>query len=138
MRLEITRKSDLAVRALCALSLEQRMKGSDLAKAVGSSPGFMAQVMSPLVQAGWVASDPGPHGGYQLRVSLSKLSMLHVIEAIEGPTVNGRCVLRGGPCPDQVTCALHDAWVPAREALLERLAATAVSSAPDCAKVRPA
>lgn len=135
MRLEITRKSDLAVRALCALANRERMKGSDLATVVGSSPGFMAQVMSPLVQAGWVTSDPGPHGGYRLVASLEATSMLQVIEAIEGPTVNGRCVLRGGPCPDQVTCALHDAWVPAREALLERLAATPVSFAPDCVRV---
>lgn len=138
MRLEITRKSDLAVRALCALTSRERTKRTDLAQAVGSSPGFMAQVMSPLVQAGWVASDPGPHGGYQLRVELSRLSMLEVIEAIEGPTINGRCVLRGGACPDQETCALHDAWGPAREALLERLRATPVSSAPDCVRARQA
>jgi Rrf2 family protein len=132
MRLEITRKSDLAVRALCVLDARGQTKGADLAAAVGSSQGFIAQAMTPLVQAGWVGSDPGPNGGYRLQTALSQLSMLEVIEAIEGPTVNGECVLSGGPCPAQETCALHDAWVPARDALLERLAATTVAEATGC------
>lgn len=137
MRLEITRKTDLAVRALCVLDTRGQTKGVDLAEAVGSSQGFMAQVMTPLVQAGWVGSDPGPSGGYRLQTRLDRLSLLQVIESIEGPTVNGECVLSGGPCPRREDCALHDAWVSAREALLERLAATTVAEATRCVSPPP-
>lgn len=132
MRLEITRKSDLAVRALCVLGTRGRMKGSELAKLAGSSRGFMAQVMTPLVQAGWVESDPGPNGGYHLKTTLHELSMLDVIETIEGPTDNGQCALSGGPCPKSENCALHEAWVPARQALLQRLSTTTVAEAAGC------
>jgi Rrf2 family transcriptional regulator, iron-sulfur cluster assembly transcription factor len=132
MRLEITRKSDLAVRALCALGESARLKSSALAEAAGSTPAFMAQVMALLARQGWVSSDPGPTGGYRLAVSLRDLSMLAMIEAIEGPTDTGRCVLRGGPCSSQELCALHDAWLPARDALLQRLAITPVSAAGGC------
>jgi Rrf2 family transcriptional regulator, iron-sulfur cluster assembly transcription factor len=123
MRLEITRKADLAVRALGVLHSTDRMKGSDLAERIGSTPAFVAQVMAPLVRNGWVRSDPGPTGGYELAAAIEGISMLDVIEAIEGPTVNGRCVLRGGPCPTDENCALHDAWIRARGALLAELAA---------------
>jgi len=129
MRLEITRKTDLAVRALCSLSQRERVKGLQLAKWAETSQAFMAQVLAPLVQAGWVDSEPGPTGGYRLIADVSALSMLEVIEAIEGPTDNGRCVLRAGPCPADQNCALHDAWQPARDALMARLADTPVSSA---------
>jgi Rrf2 family protein len=134
MRLEITRKSDLAVRALCALSGGEQFKGSMLADRVGTSQAFMAQVLTPLVRTGWVHSEPGPTGGYRLVASLEGISMLDLIEAIEGPTVDGRCVLRGGPCPalTQETCALHDSWVPARDALLAHLASTPVAVAAGC------
>lgn len=132
MRLEISRKSDLAVRALCRLAGNGRVKGSDLATSVGATKAFMPHVMTPLVQAGWVSSDPGPHGGYELAADLRDISMLALIEAIEGPTVDGRCVLRGGPCPAIEDCALHEAWVPARDALLDRLAATSVWQAAGC------
>ncbi len=123
MRLEITRKSDLAVRALGVLRSTDRTKGSDLAARIGTTPAFVSQVMAPLVRNGWVRSDPGPTGGYELSTDLDEISMLDVIEAIEGPTVNGTCVLRGGPCPTDKNCALHDAWLMARGALLDELAA---------------
>lgn len=124
MRLEVTRKSDLAVRALRALARldpGMRAKGPLLADLVGTTPGFIAQVVNPLVRAGWVTSDPGPTGGYSLRVDLTTVSVLAVIEAIEGPTDTGRCVLANRACGEQGPCALHTAWQRARMELLREL-----------------
>lgn len=129
MRLEVTRKSDLAVRALRTLAdlgPGQRCKATELAELVGSTPGFVAQVVTPLVRAGWVASDPGPTGGYSLDVDLATVSVLAVIEAVEGPTDSGRCVLADRPCSESGPCALHTAWQRARDELLRELGATSV------------
>ncbi|MFP5489460.1 MAG: Rrf2 family transcriptional regulator, partial [Acidimicrobiia bacterium] len=79
MRLEVTRKSDLAVRSLQALDEGRgRMKGPELAAAVGSTPGFVSQVLTPLVRAGWVRSDPGTSGGYSLVADLEHVTVLQV------------------------------------------------------------
>ena len=130
MRLEVTRKSDLAVRALRILSrTTDRMKGPALAEAVGSTSGFVSQVLTPLVRAGWVRSDSGPNGGYSLRADLDDLSVLAVIEALEGPTDTGRCVLEDRGCDAGGTCALHTPWMRARAQLLSQLAATPVAAA---------
>ena len=130
MRLEVTRKSDLAVRALRVLAeAPGRVKGPALAEAVGSTAGFVSQVMNPLVRQGWVRSDPGPVGGYALVVELDALSVLAVIEAIEGPTDSGLCVLADGPCTEAGTCALHVPWMRARVQLLAELDATSVAEA---------
>lgn len=127
MRLEVTRKSDLAVRALRALGdADRRVKGPELADLVCSTPGFVAQVVNPLVRAGWVRSEPGPTGGYSLAVDLGEVSVLAVIEAIEGPTDAGRCVLADRPCSEEGPCALHAAWQRARTELLHELDATTV------------
>jgi Rrf2 family transcriptional regulator, iron-sulfur cluster assembly transcription factor len=128
VRLELTRKTDLAVKALCALEGKQRVKGSALAESIDSTPGFLAQVLMPLVDQGWVGSVPGPSGGYQLSTELTDITIHQVIEAIEGPTVNGRCVLDSGPCPHSEICALHEPWQRARSALVAELAATTVAS----------
>ncbi len=128
MRLELTRKTDLAVKALCALDGSERTKGSALADSIGATPGFLAQVVMPLVDLGWVGSVPGPAGGYQLAVSLSDITILEVIEAVEGPTFDGRCVLDSGPCPYTEICALHEPWQRARSALVAELAAATVAS----------
>ncbi len=123
MRLEIMRRSDLALRAMRHLhGREEPARGADVAAALGTTPAFLPQVLAPLVRAGWIASDPGPRGGYRLAVDPSRVSILELIELEEGPTEDHRCVLRDGPCPGDLECSLHDAWVSARQALLKGLA----------------
>jgi Rrf2 family transcriptional regulator, iron-sulfur cluster assembly transcription factor len=124
MRLEITRKSDLATRALLELGrLGRRAKSSELATLVGTTPGFLSQVIAPLAAHRWVRSDPGPTGGYSCEVDLDEVSVLEVIEAVEGPTDTARCVRA-----DTGACALHVPWSHARDQLLSELARTSVSS----------
>ena len=130
MRLEVTRKSDLAVRSLYALAASaDRLKGPALADAVQSTPGFVSQALTPLVRAGWVRSEPGPTGGYSLAVDLDDISVLAVVEAIEGPTDTGRCVLADRPCEEAGTCALHVPWMRARSELLKQLDAVSLADA---------
>jgi Rrf2 family protein len=130
VRLEVTRKSDLAVRILKVLSeRDDRVKGPELAELVGSTVGFVPQVLTPLVRAGWVQSDPGPTGGYVLVADPTELSILEVIEAVEGPTESGRCVLADRPCSETGRCALHEPWTRARAQLLRELDRTSIADA---------
>lgn len=130
MRLEVTRKSDLAVRTLRVLAESTgRMKGPEIAEIVGSTSGFVSQVVAPLVREGWVRSDPGPSGGYMLQTTLDAVSVRAVIEAVEGPTDTGRCVLVDGPCNDGGVCTMHEPWGRARAKLLAELDAISVADA---------
>jgi Rrf2 family iron-sulfur cluster assembly transcriptional regulator len=128
MRLEITQRADLAVRALIALQeAPTRLKSVDLAEALGTTAGFIPQVMGPLVRAGWVQSVPGPTGGYERRCDLDSLTVLEVVETIDGPTDNGRCVVAERLCDAVEPCALHVAWARARHELRESLAALSLA-----------
>ena len=118
------------MRSLQALAASpDRLKGPELAEVVGSTSGFVSQVLTPLVRAGWVRSEPGPSGGYSLLADLDDVSVLQVIETIEGPTDSGRCVLADRPCNEGGTCALHVPWLRARSQLLDQLDAVSVASA---------
>jgi len=129
MRLEVTRRSDLAIRALLALSEgQERTKAVDLADAVGTTKGFLTQVMNPLVQQGWVRSDPGPTGGYAADFEPATVSVLAVIEAIEGPVDTGLCVLEDRACAVAGTCALHRPWSRARANLVDELGSQSLAS----------
>lgn len=132
MRLEVRRQSDLAVRALRALGDVDRIKGSELADRIGTTSGFVSQVVNPLVKAGWVRSDPGPTGGYSLTVDLIDVSVLAVIEAVEGATETGQCVLADRLCSESGSCALHVPWQRARDRLLRELAAVSVADESVC------
>lgn len=131
MRLDITRKSHLAIRVLTELRAAGEMvSGSDLADQVETSTAFLAQVVRPLAQHGWVTSQPGRSGGYELTADAGDISVLDVIEAVEGLTDTESCVLRSGQCSAANPCATHDAWSRARTALLNELAAIPLTSLP--------
>lgn len=127
MRLEVTRKSELALRAIRLLAQGGGIrKGVALASAIGTTPAFLTQALSPLVHTGTLLSLPGPQGGYRLAPGTRDLSVLDVIESIEGTTDADRCVLTDGGCAaadGADPCALHAAWLSARTALLRELAA---------------
>lgn len=106
------------------------MRSRELAPEVGTTTQYLPQVLRPLVRANWIDSEPGPTGGYRLVIDPDEVSLLALIELMEGPTTPGSCALRGGPCGGEETCSLHDAWQGAREALLTQLALTPVGAAP--------
>jgi Rrf2 family protein len=129
MRLEVTRKADLAVRALVTVAGSGgRVKAGELALLLDTTAGFVPQVMTPLVRAGWVRSDPGPTGGYTATVGLDDITVLDVVEAVDGPTDTGRCVVADRPCNAGLPCALHGAWASARDALTTSLGAITLAA----------
>jgi DNA-binding IscR family transcriptional regulator len=108
MRLEITRKTDLATRANAGISAfwHARPKASVLADAVGTTTGFLSQVMTPLVARGGHDLTQ-PTGGYTCTIDIQTISILDIIEAIEGATDTTHCVLIDRDCSEAHPCALH-------------------------------
>ncbi len=122
MIISFNRSTDLALTALRALATaEGRVSRSDLAREIGTTASYLPQVMAPLVQCGWVVSGRGPGGGYQLTSAAFDVRLLDLVEATEGPAVDGRCVFRDGPCPGEETCPVHPVWIEARQVLLDGL-----------------
>lgn len=122
MNLTFSRKTDLALEAIRALSgaPEEKLSRTDLAERIGTTSAYLAQVMPPLVSAGWIESERGPGGGYRLAGSAREARVLEVFEAVEGTASNGRCVLRDGPCPES-SCEVHAIWAEARGVLMRGL-----------------
>ena len=126
MRLELTKKTDLAFQALQFIAAydHERVTGAELAEHLDVSPQYLPHVMAPLTHTGWVQSVSGPHGGYVLAADLDAISLLDLVEAVEGPIDESRC-LHLGPIHDGgLDCALHGPWTRAREALIAELSAT--------------
>ena len=128
MRLEVSKRTDLALQALAYLETVGDVNGRDLATGIATTPAYLPQLLKPLTQRDWIRGTSGPGGGYHLSVDLAEISVLDVIEAMEGDTEEDRCVLRGAPCPAPEPCALHDSWLRARGALLTELGSTSVAT----------
>lgn len=142
MKVTLEKRGDYAVRAVLDLALHVesgRRKNREIADAMDIPQTYLARILAQLVRAGLVQATAGQDGGYVLARPPEELSILDVIRAVEETEVR-ECVLRGGPCRLDGTCAVHDAWTGAREALNERLDATSfaelVASWPTSARRR--
>src|SRR5450759_3495383 len=100
MRLELTRRTDYAVRAMLALARRpgQTLSSADISEITNIPVRFVTQVMSHLVRAGLVQAVIGRSGGYRLNAEPDSVSVLSIVEAVEGDPRRQHCALRGGPC----------------------------------------
>ncbi len=141
MRIDLGRRADYAVRATVHLARRAgsgRSKAHEIAADMEIPESYLPAVMSTLVRAGLVTSTAGPDGGYELSRSPVEVSLLEVIEAIDGPIEASECVLRGGPCRWEDHCAVHVPWAEAQGSLRDRLAAASLAeiAAEDAALAR--
>lgn len=72
------------------------------------SPGYIAKIFQQISRAGFTEALPGPHGGYRLARAPGEVSLLEIIEALEGPVFSNCCLLSAGNCPDQKHCAVRE------------------------------
>ena len=131
MRLELTKRGDYAIRSVVALAgvaEGARLSVRQLADAQAIPVRFLPQVMADLSRAGLVEAVPGRSGGYRLARSASEVTLRDVVEAVEGDLRRRGCVLRGGACGLDGTCAVHAVFSDAQDDLLARLGRATVAS----------
>ena len=98
------------------------MSVTRIADSMAIPPRILPSVMRALARAGLVEAYSGRAGGYRMAMPAASISLLTVIEAVEGDTRRRTCVLRGGPCGRDGHCAVHDAFYQAQDALRSELA----------------
>lgn len=130
MRLELTKRGDYAVRAMLALARGNAnglLSARRISDAMTIPVRFLPQVLADLYRAGLVEAQPGRSGGYRLSRAADAISLLEIIEAVEGDSRRRTCVLRGGPCGRDGFCDVHAVFFAGQEALLDRLAAASLA-----------
>jgi Rrf2 family protein len=97
--MKLTRASSYAVHAVLHMAANEDQGGPmashNIAKAQEIPERFLLKVLKPLVSAGLLLSLRGPNGGYRLAKPSSKISLLDVLEAVEGP-IRGNVTLTPG------------------------------------------
>jgi Rrf2 family transcriptional regulator, iron-sulfur cluster assembly transcription factor len=123
MRLDLTKRSDYAIRAMLALTMAPSglLSSRKIAEEMKIPPRFLPQIMGDLTRAGLVDAHPGRSGGYKLAQTADSVTLLRVIEAIEGDPHRQICVMRGTACGVDGECGVHDVFYAAEGALIDKL-----------------
>jgi Rrf2 family protein len=121
---EISRKTDYAMRMLAALARqEDGILSVRIAADENDVPySFARSIQHDLVRAGLVESLRGARGGMRLAVDPSDITLLQVVEAVQGPVDIATCDTAGpdgAPCPRMVDCHFNPIWRGARDLLVD-------------------
>ncbi|MFN2298623.1 MAG: RrF2 family transcriptional regulator [Anaerolineales bacterium] len=124
--MEITRQADYAIRAILYLA-ENEKKGRAPTNLIASAkhipPSFLAKIISQLSVAGLVNTSRGARGGVTLSRPSDEITLLEVIEAIDGPISINECALDLSVCEFGKTCLVGPVWCKLQEELVSRLKA---------------
>lgn len=137
--MQITRGTDYAVRVLVhlvTLPKGTRVPASELARSGGAPTSFISKVLQQLVRAGMLTSSRGMGGGFALGVDPAKVTLLDVVEKMEGPLQMNLCLPGDDTCDRKSWCGVHPVWQEAQAAVklilksasIERLAKDTASN----------
>src|SRR6476660_8276990 len=87
-RMKLTRASTYATHALVFMAQQKHQNpiaSHKIAHERGIPERFLLKVLKPLVSARVLLSIKGPNGGYRLARPAADISMLEVLEAVDGP-----------------------------------------------------
>lgn len=125
--MQITRQADYALRAMLYLARipeSQKAATSQIADEQKIPPSFLAKIVSQLSIAGLIHTSRGARGGVSLARSSNEISLLEVIEAIDGPISLNACTVSQGDCPFGSDCPIRPIWCETQGSLIERLRKT--------------
>ena len=118
--MQLSMTGEYAVRTmihLAAVPFGELVQICDISKEWGIPEGFLRKIVAQLSKDGLIRSQRGAGGGIQLSRPAATLTLLEVIEAVEGKVFLNKCLIAPGTCHLDLTCAVHTVWCDAQQAL---------------------
>ena len=121
--MRLTQEADYAIRICLTLdSRGEKMGASEIAETACITPGIALKVLRKLVNKKIVRSFKGAQGGYMLTRDGNSLSILEIIESIEGKIYISKCLEGEHVCtknPQKSCCKMHIAFGAINKSLTE-------------------
>ncbi len=111
--MKISTKGRYGLRILMDLALHQSEKPRlirDIAKSQQISEKYISRLVIALRKAGMIRSVRGVNGGFHIAMKPEEITLLDVIEVMEGPLSIVDCVSAPEKCGQSVNCAPREIW----------------------------
>jgi Rrf2 family protein len=109
-------------------SREGIVHGDEIASRMGIPVSFLRKILQRLVSSGLVRSHRGFAGGFSLARSADDISLLQIIEAVDGEVFLNPCLKGDSDCILDHNCSLQRAWALGQMALKQSLAGHSLRS----------
>ena len=117
----ITRATEYAIRTI--IYLAKHPKGEivlkkDICRTQEVTPAFLTKILQPLIKVGIVSSQRGVGGGFLLNRAAEEITLLHILEAEEGPLSLNHRLVEKGVCQRDALCSAHMVWEEAQSSMV--------------------
>lgn len=130
--LRLTKKADYSLIALKHFAArksatDDTLSAKELADASGIALPILSKLLQRLARSGFLASVYGTNGGYRLAKDPREISVLEVIQAIDGPIVLANCFTHDEGCGHSGRCTVRRPLRRIHEGILHLLESVSVS-----------
>lgn len=125
MALRLTNAGDYAIRSMifiASLPEEAVVLRSEICETQKIPSSFMAKILRSLVRAQLLRSTRGVNGGFSLAKDPSEISLLDILEAIEGPLALTDCTPNAEECEHSGNCPANAVWSRVQASIRDILA----------------
>ncbi|MDH4139928.1 MAG: Rrf2 family transcriptional regulator [Coriobacteriia bacterium] len=129
--MRLTARSEYGLLAMIELAQregEGPASAREISELQGIPPKYLEQLLVALRKAGLVTASRGARGGFSLERRPSEITVLEIVEALEGPLSSTVCDdERSAACGKIGACAASGVWSRATQALRDVFEATRLS-----------
>ena len=110
--LRVTKLTDYATVVLTVLAARpgEVLSAAELAEQSGLEAPTVSKLLKPLAQAGLVEGLRGVHGGYRLSRDAADITLIEIVEAMEGPLAMTECSQHESHCGIAHQCGARANW----------------------------
>jgi Rrf2 family iron-sulfur cluster assembly transcriptional regulator len=116
-----------AIRAIIYLASQPLSVGKTgikkISKDLNLPTPFLAKILQQLAKQKILSSSKGPHGGFSLLRDPRKITLLDIVNTIDGYDTFTNCVMHNGSCEgvhaDKMKCPLHEDYEKSRKELIK-------------------
>lgn len=132
--MQLTTKGRYVIRALIDMAIHSAdgpVLVKDIAERQGISARYLEQLLLAPKIAGLIRSTRGAHGGFTFTQKPSDITLLDIVQIMEGSISPAECADDPTVCPLVDTCVTHDIWVKVKKATNEILESTTLQNLVD-------
>jgi Rrf2 family protein len=128
LNMEISRRTDYAIRLIAALLANEGepMSVREAADMQGVPYSFARSIQHDLVKSGMVVSIRGARGGMVLAGDPNALTLLELVETVQGPINVAVCTSEPDWCPRERGCEFHKVWEGAAKIFKDYLSSVSI------------
>jgi len=122
--LSMSKTTGHAIRAMCCLdrSKDRLVRARQIADCTGMPKPYLSKILHALGRSGLITTKRGRRGGFALARPAWQISLLDIVEAVEGTAWQEGCLLGISECTDERSCPTREFWKVERERIRAELA----------------